>query len=241
MLIKTRGIIFRSVKYGETSFITDIYTEEKGLRNFIISGVRRPKSTVSAGLLQVMSLVDMVTYYREDKEMNRIKEIKAAHIYTQTPFDMMRSAVGMFMVELARKTIREKEENKALFNFLYGSFKYLDETKDSVANLHLKFMLDLTVFAGFLPNGQYSEQYPYFDLQEGEFTADEPMHFHYLQPESSQLMSQLLFAETTDCHQFTISREQRRSLLRSLIDFYRLHIDNFPKLNTHEILEEVLG
>ena len=29
MLIKTRGIVFRVVKYGETSVIADIFTEEK--------------------------------------------------------------------------------------------------------------------------------------------------------------------------------------------------------------------
>ena len=93
MLIKTRGIIFRSIKYSETSIITDIFTEEKGLRTYIISGVRKKNARVSASLLQVMSLVDLVVYHRDDKDMTRIKEIKAAHIYQSLPFEIAKSSI----------------------------------------------------------------------------------------------------------------------------------------------------
>ena len=120
MLIKTRGIIFRAVKYSETSIIADIYTEEKGLRSYIISGVRSKKAKVKASVLQVMTLVDMVAYHRDNKELNRIKEIKAAYVYRSIPFDIVKGAVGLFMIELARKTIKEAEENPGLFNFLFN-------------------------------------------------------------------------------------------------------------------------
>ena len=40
MIIKTRGIILRTVKYSETSVIADIFTEGAGLRSYIISGMR---------------------------------------------------------------------------------------------------------------------------------------------------------------------------------------------------------
>ncbi|MEM6967074.1 MAG: DNA repair protein RecO [Bacteroidota bacterium] len=122
MLIKTRGIIFRSIKYSETSIISDIFTEQKGLRTYIISGVRKKNARVSASLLQVMSLVDLVVYHRDDKDMTRIKEIKAAHIYQSLPFDIVKSSVGQFMLELTRKAIREPEENEPLFNFVFQSF-----------------------------------------------------------------------------------------------------------------------
>ena len=68
MLIKTRGIIFKALKYSETSLILDIYTEEKGLRNYIISGVRNKKSKLKTGLLQPTMLVEMVAY--EKNKMN---------------------------------------------------------------------------------------------------------------------------------------------------------------------------
>ena len=119
MLIKTKGIIFRSIKYSETSIITDVFTEKKGLRTYIISGVRKKNARVSASLLQVMSLVDLVVYHRDDKDMTRIKEIKAAHVYQSLPFEIAKSSVGQFMLELTRKAVREPEENLPMFKFVY--------------------------------------------------------------------------------------------------------------------------
>ena len=77
MVIKTRGIVLRTVKYSETSVIVDIFTEHFGLRSYIISGVRTSKSKVAAGLLQVMSLVEIVAYEKAEK-LNRLTEIRAA-------------------------------------------------------------------------------------------------------------------------------------------------------------------
>ena len=67
MLIKTQGIVFKSIKYRETSVISDIYTREKGLRDYIFRGVRSKRAKVKASLLQVMSVVDMVAYERTEK------------------------------------------------------------------------------------------------------------------------------------------------------------------------------
>lgn len=241
MLIKTRGIILRSMKYGETSIIADVFTEQKGLRSYIISGVRSAKARHSAGLLQIMSLVDMVAYHRDDKDLNRIKEIKAAYLYQNLPFNMVKSAVGQFMAELAQKTIHEPEQNQALFDFLYHAFQSLDQNASSVGNYHLQFMLQLSGFLGFMPHGHFSEATPYFDQQEGLFLREPPPHRHYLNPSFSAQISDLLQLDLEHGHECLISREDRKRLLIAIIDYYRLHIDHFPTLHSHEILETVLG
>ncbi|MEM1320261.1 MAG: DNA repair protein RecO [Bacteroidota bacterium] len=239
MLIKTRGIVLRALKYSETSIICDVFTERKGLRSYIISGVRSRKARVSAGLLQPMSLVDMVAYHRDDKELSRIKEIKAAHIYQSIPFDVLKGAVGLFMVELAQKTIRGTEEHPRLFQFLFESFQYLDTTPQHVANLHLHFMLGLSAFLGFLPGSLPGVVCRYFDLKEGLFIAEQSRHPHVLNEELSQLLYQLLQTDLRGCHEIKMNREIRNELLEQMIIFYRLHIENFPSLNAHTILKEV--
>ena len=241
MLIKTRGIIFRSIKYSETSIITDIFTEQKGLRTYIISGVRKKNARVSASLLQVMSLVDLVVYHREDKNMTRIKEIKAAHVYQSLPFDIRKSAVGQFILEVTRKAIREPEENPHLFEFVFDIFEFLDKTENSFSNLHLYFMLRLTGFLGFMPSDNFSKNRTFFDLREGIFVMEKEMHGYFLLEEQSELVHQFLNISISKIHEIKMSRETRKALLRGLIIFYRLHIENFPDLNSHQILEEVLG
>jgi len=176
MLIKTRGIIFKAIKYSETSLIMDIYTEEKGLQKYIISGVRNKRSKVKTGLLQPATLVDMVAYFRDNKPMNRIKEIKAAQIYQSIPFDLMKGTISLFMIELAQKTIKEEESNPDLFNFLFSQFATLDNLEKINPNFHLSFMLDLSGYLGFFPGGAWSETTPWLNMKDGNFVKDEPLH-----------------------------------------------------------------
>ncbi len=241
MLIKTRGIVLKTKKYSETSMISDIYTEEKGLRSYIISGVRSKKARVSAGILQIMSLVDIVAYHREGRDLTRLKEIKPYHVYHSIPFEVVKGAVGTFMIEIAQKTISGEEPQKDLFEFLLHNFMFLDETTTPFANLHLHFMINLTEFLGFLPGDSYSADTPFFDLQEGRFVSAAPPHPHWLNDALSAKFSQLLHLSKEQCHLVPFKREDRKALLRSLINFYRLHIEHFPTIHSFEILEEVLG
>jgi len=241
MLIKTRGIVFRAMKYSETSMITDIYTEEKGMRSYLISGVRSKKAKIKASLLQVMSLVDMVAYDRHEKGLNRVKEMRSAYVYQHLPFEVPKSAVGLFIAEVARKAIREPEEQQELFRFLFDTFKFLDETTGAIANIHLWFMLRLSSFLGFVPGGDWTERTPIFDLQEGVFVAEPPPHVHFLQEKESLLLNELLDLQLTNCHSLALNKSQRKTLLTHLIDYYRLHIENFPEIHAHVVLQEVLG
>ena len=240
MLVKTRGIIFRAIKYSETSIIADIFTEAKGLRSYIISGVRTKNARFKASVLQVMTLVDMVAYHREDKNLTRIKEIKAAHVYHSVPFDVVKGAVGLFMIELARKTIQESEENKLLFDFLFGSFQQLDATEHSVSNFHIAFMIELTAFLGFLPGGEYMDQTRGFDLAEGIFTELHEGGLHTLDEGQSKLLDTFLKTPMGQSHTIPLNRKERKSFLNEMITFYKLHVENFDSLNAYRILEEVL-
>lgn len=240
MLIKTQGIVFKTIKYGETSVISDIYTKEKGLRSYILRGVRSKRAKVKASLLQVMSVVDMVAYERIEKKLHSVKEIKSAFVYQSLPFDVRKSAVGLFIAEVSRKSIREPEENIPLFDFLFSTFQFLDATHHSVANVHLWFMLQLSAFLGFVPGGDWSEETPVFDLKEGVFVNDEPAHIYFLGARASQLWYKLLVTSLKDSHLVAMARAERKLLLAKIIDYYRLHIENFPEINAHIILEEVL-
>ncbi len=236
MLIKTRGIIFKVLKYSETSLILDIYTEEKGLKKYIISGVRNKKSKLKTGVLQPISLVDLVAYFREDRDLHRIKEIKPAHIYQSIPFNLMKGTIALFMVELAQKTIREEEANADLFEFLYHQFLSLDEMPTLNLDFHIHFMLELSGFLGFLPTKNWSEQIPFFDMREGLFVSADPLHPYALNKALSAKIGQLLKKKSPK-----LSRKDRQLILNKLIDYYKIHVENFKGLNTHTVLKEVLG
>jgi len=89
--------------------IAQVFTEEKGLQSYIISGVRSRKPKVHASLLQPMSMLDMVVYFRPDKTLFRTKEIRSAYNFQRVPFEIQRSAVCLFAAEVLLKVLRESE------------------------------------------------------------------------------------------------------------------------------------
>lgn len=145
------------------------------------------------------------------------------------------------MVEIAHKTIRGEEAQEGLFNFLLSNFIYLDDTSHPIANLHLHFLINLTEHLGFLPSDVHTLDSPIFDLREGRFLPATPTHPYWLNPEIGKKFSQLLQLSREQCHTIPFNRQERKSLLGSLLDYYRHHIENFPPIYSHEILEEVLS
>jgi DNA repair protein RecO (recombination protein O) len=243
MLLETVGIVFRTVKYGETSVITDIFTEEKGLHTFIGGGVRSAKARMPFNLFQPMMVVDLVAYYRDDPNaMNRLKELRAAEIWQTIPFDIRRGAVALFMAEMCRKSIQEAEENRDLFSFLLENLRWLDTSPYPIANLHLHFLLGLSGFLGFQPQVDFEESTElFFDLKEGTFSPVPLPHMLYLEPDATAQMLALFHAKLEDCHEIIITRAERKTLLNKLLQFYELHVPGFTGANTPEILEMVMG
>ncbi|MFN0037571.1 MAG: DNA repair protein RecO [Saprospiraceae bacterium] len=240
MLIKTRGIVFRTVKYGETSVIADIFTEEKGLCSFIGGGVRTAKARMPFNLFQPMMVVDLVAYYREGAGANRLKELRAAEVWSVIPFDIRHGAVALFMAEVCRKSIHEEEEHTELFDFLLGHLRWLDATPHPIANLHLHFLLGLAGFLGFQPQDPETPGELFFDLKDGMFSPVPPPHTLILEPEQTRQMLAILEIPLERAHEIALSRPERKALLNQLLLFYQLHLPNFKEVHTPEVLEMVM-
>jgi DNA repair protein RecO (recombination protein O) len=242
MLLKTRGIVFRTLKYGESSVITDIFTEEKGLHSFIASAVRTPKSKMHFNLFQPMSVLDMVTYYREDSNnLHRIKELRSDYVFQSIPFDLKKGSISLFLAEICQKSIQESDENRALFEFLVATLVFLDNTQAPVANIHLHFLMQLSEFMGFQPSSDFETGSSlFFDIKEGTFSSTPALHGNYMPPEDTQKMIFLLENPIEKCHELLLTRSERKILLQHFLRFYEEHIPEFKHIKTPEILEAVL-
>ncbi len=153
MLHQTKGIVFHSLKYSETSVIVKIYTELFGIQSYLIKGLRSSGSKIKPGLFQPMTLLDLVVYHKEKQVLQSIKEVHLALPYQEIPFDIRKSSIALFLNELVYKTIREEEANPDLFEFIWNACLELDATQEPVNCFHLLFSVRFCHFLGiFLPH-----------------------------------------------------------------------------------------
>ncbi len=241
----TKGIVLRTVKYGETSIIAAIYTEMFGLQSYIVNGVRTSskKGPGKASLFQPGAMLDLVVYHNELKNLQRIKEFKWGYLYKHIFSDILKNAVALFMVELLSKTIKQPEQNADLFYFIEDSFLHLDESgKNVVGNYPLFFSLHLASLFGFRLSDDYTPQNNFLDLQEGSFVHEQPVHPYFLGEPYSYTASQLLKTmQPQELSNIQLNQEARRILMNACQQFYALHIPDFGTMKTLPVLQEVLS
>ncbi|NOT51661.1 MAG: DNA repair protein RecO [Chitinophagaceae bacterium] len=244
-LHKTKGIVLRTVKYGETSIVVTILTELFGVQSYLVNGVRAStkKGTGKANLFQPAAILDLVVYHNESKQLNRIKEFKWSYLYKNIFSDVPKNAVSLFMVELLTKCLKQPESNPELFHFTEDIFLKLDESDGAVfANLPLFFALHLPFHFGFRMDDNYNEKNRFLDLHEGSFVSDHPQHPHFLEDKQAGVASQLLKVQQPDeLKDLKLNHDFRRHLLQRFEDYYRLHIHDFGTMKSLPVLREILS
>jgi DNA repair protein RecO (recombination protein O) len=249
-LHKTKGIVLRAVKYGETSLIVSIFTELFGVQSYLINGVRTStkKGSGKANLFQPTSILDMVVYHSEIKNLQRIKEFRWGYLYRHIFSDVPKNAVALFMVELLTKCLKQPEANADLFNFCEDAFIHLDESSEAVmANFPLFFALHLSNFFGLKPHNslkgnQQEKENLILDLKEGEFSNSKPEHQFYLEGKQVEVTDELLkVMQPDELAEIKLNHDFRRQLLHAYETYYALHIQDFGTLKTLPVLKEVLG
>ena len=144
MTHKTKGIVLRTVTYGETSIITSVYTELFGIQSYIVKGVRKSNRTSQgkAIFFQPGAMLDMIVYHNDLKNLQFIKEYNWSYLYNHLFFDVVKNAVAMYIIELLSNCIKQPEANQELFLFVEKILHQLDKSNSIItANLPLFFTL----------------------------------------------------------------------------------------------------
>lgn len=245
MTHKSKGIVLRSIQYGETSVITSIYTELFGLQSYIVKGVHQAskKTQSKAVYFQPGAMLDMEVYNNSLKNLQFIKEYKWSYLYKEVLFDVVRNAIAQFMIELFQHSIKQPEANQELFYLLEGSLMEADKAVYAiVANLPLYFTLHLAAESGFGIQGSFSGHTPVLDLREGMFVEQEPSHLQYISGKFAETISKIQHINFyNDLENIKLNGEIRRQILDLLLQYISLHITDFNELKSLKILQEVLN
>lgn len=245
MLAKTKGIVLRSVKYGETSLVVTMFTETFGLQSYLVNGVRTvsKKGSAKASFFQPASILELVAYHTEFNKLQRLREYKWDFLYQHVLSDIHKNAVALFMVELLGKCLKQPEPAPDLFYFAEDALRHLDGASPAVtANFPLFFALHLAVFFGFRITDEFSAEKQYLDLQEGQFLEAQPPHQYYFVDREAAAVSEILkMMQPAELEQVPLNREMRRRILHGLEQYYAFHLPEFGALRTLPVLREIMG
>jgi DNA repair protein RecO (recombination protein O) len=228
MLQKTRGIVVSFIKYGDTSVIVKIFTREMGLRSYIVNGVRSSSKSNKMAFYQPLTLLELVVYEKEGKNLQRISEVKLHRPHHRIPFDFVRSAVAMFVAEVLARSVVEGYQNEAYYDFLEAAVDNLDSENAHLSHFPIVFLLEGSKMLGFPPADAasfYSELEPILGVV-GNLQAEK----EYLD---------MLMCDSFR-YQGKAAQAQRKNLLDHFLTYYALHLEIHPDWKSVEVLRQLM-
>ena len=238
MLYKTRGIVLHNLSYSDTYTITLIYTETFGRVSYLTAKSKSRKSKISKPRFHALAILDLEVEHRHLRDIQRIKEVHVPVPLNSILSHPVKSAIGFFLAELVSRAIREEQANQLLFDFLLQSVQVLELT-DAPANFHLVFMIRIGRFLGFYPDSTDYQKGLFFDMRNGVFVRAQPSHIHFLNPDESFVFFNLLRMTYENMALFRFSGNERKAIIYRILEYYRLHLADFPEIKSLEVLHAV--
>jgi len=145
-----RGIVLRSIRYGEADRILDLYTSDRGLVSAIAKGIRRTKSKFGARL-EPLSCVDFLAY--EGRSLDTITQAETLSSFHRVREDLPRLNAAGTLVSTTRALSGGDEADRRVFNLLYHALDTLDSWGGPAgfAGVEAAYGLKLSVLAGYAP------------------------------------------------------------------------------------------
>ena len=241
MVEKYTGIVLRTFKYNDSLMVADLFTLQQGRKSFLLPVTHSKKARVRNVLFQPLSMVVFTASGKSSKSLARISEAQPYQLYASISCDVVKSSIALYLAEALTYALRENGEDESIFLFLDRALTWFDAAEEGYADFHLVFLSQLLHFLGIFPNIENLAQNSYFDLQAGCLVREHPLHPHFLLPADAARFVTLLRADFQSVRSMALNREQRGAYLAVLEEYYRLHVPDFPRLRSSEVLREIFA
>jgi DNA repair protein RecO (recombination protein O) len=234
-----KAIVLSSIPYSESSLICKLYTEEFGLKSYIVRSAKKKNSPTPSSHFQSLNIIEFEAYNGLKSKLDTIKTSSLILENQNLQFSIIKNSLTFFVAEVIHLSLKEANPNKELFDYLFSQIHLLKNSQDKdLAEFHLYFMIQFAEHLGLAPMDNYSEEEKYFDPIAGKFTdKTETQNFN---KETSFLLHRFISQKENTTSKICKNKIERNIILEALIIFYSIHITNNQQIKSHKILSTIL-
>ena len=151
MIVKTRAVVLREIKYRDQSKICLLMTREYGQVSVILKGGRSSKSRIGV-LFSPGNIIDTVLYRKSTRDIQLASDASLVISPLSSSPDLERFSVLYRVLDLARHSSGTEEKNLQLFTLLCTTIEQLCNANDSFQPILAWFLLRLVGVLGFAPS-----------------------------------------------------------------------------------------
>jgi DNA repair protein RecO (recombination protein O) len=151
VIVKTRAVVLREIKYRDQSKICLLMTREFGQVSVILKGGRSPKSRIGV-LFSPGNIIDAVLYRKSSRDIQLASDASLVLSPLSSTPDLDRFSVLYRVLDLARYSSGTEEKNVPLFTLLCTTIEQLCKSNESFQSILAWFLLRLVGVLGFTPS-----------------------------------------------------------------------------------------
>lgn len=223
------AIFIHRISYSESSLITTFFTKEHGFQKFLFKGGKKKSHQ-----LFPLSVSEIEYYERRESDLWNVTSAEPA-FRQQLPFDPVKSSIAFFIADVLNMLLRGTERDDELYNFVRESILNLEKTEE-VALFPSKFMIGLTKYLGVQPLIEDSNK-NWIDLKAGTIGGFRELDSHSVEGPVVEALKSILENNSLNS---TLVKQERQQLLRTMIDYYKIHVPGFKEPGTYDIIREIL-
>jgi DNA repair protein RecO (recombination protein O) len=151
MIVKSDGLILKSMKYGDTSRIITVYTRDFGKISIIAKGARGKKSKFGSAL-EPLSSSHLVYYYKSERELQLLSQADLLKQF-KTVIESEKKLMAAFaMIEYLNAVTLAEDPHPELFDLIHSSLSDLNDRMTNGAMELVDFLVKLAEGLGFALN-----------------------------------------------------------------------------------------
>jgi len=178
MIVNVRGIVVRSIKYGEYDRLVTVLTEDRGKILFRACGVCSLKSK-NAASCQTFVFAEFILESKKDRYY--LKKARPLHSMVKIGSDLLQMSLAYYLCEVSEDCAYEVESSLQIIKLLVNALYILDKNDRSLDLIKAVFELRLLSALGYMPqlhecdvcqSPVKSDRYVYFDMLEGSVVCE---------------------------------------------------------------------
>ncbi len=229
MEVNSKAWVLSSLKYGDTSAIVRLFSQEKGFISLMWKGAYSSRNK-QKHLLRPFQEVEVQFRMKNEDTLALLKKIESVnHNHFNNP-SIAQNSLLLFLSEVLQSLLKNEPENPPLYQLISDELsRFYKNPNDKLWVQNL--LVQLTSFLGCKPFNNYIPE-SVFDLDSGSFTHQNGVFS--LNAQDSALWAQFLSQANTQ-----FSTTQRLKILEILLFYFEKQIPYFRFPNSLETIKEV--
>ena len=97
MLVRSKAVVLRTVKYNDASVVVETYTEVEGRVAFLVRVPKTRRAAVKSVLFSPLALLELEWNARPAAGLQHVRNAKPYVVFASIPYDPPKTCIALFI------------------------------------------------------------------------------------------------------------------------------------------------